>query len=59
MTLQVIRKQEKSIRISYIFNGALIAWGSRAQKLVSLSSTETELIALSEKVSEIMFCKMS
>jgi hypothetical protein len=39
------------------FCGALISWKSKATNGVSLSSTETEYIALSEVTKEIMFVK--
>ena len=42
---------------SLFFNGALIAWRSRGQRSVSLSSTEAEFIALSEAISEILFVR--
>jgi len=37
--------------------GALIAWRSRGQKSVTLSSSEAEYVALSEVCTEIMFMK--
>ena len=38
-------------------HGCLIAWKSRAQKTVSLSSTEAEYIAVSEVITEILYIK--
>ena len=54
---------DKDNRISvsgYIIyaNGALVAWKSRGQKSVTLSSTEAEYVALSELVTEVLFVKM-
>ena len=54
---------DKDTRISvsgYVIyaNGALIAWKSRGQKSVTLSSTEAEYVALSELLTEILFVKM-
>ena len=39
-------------------NGCLISWKSRGQKLVTLSSTEAEYVAVSEVCTDIMFIKM-
>ena len=38
--------------------GCLIAWKSRAQKHVTLSSTEAEFVAVSDVCTEILFVKM-
>ena len=40
------------------FQGCLVAWKSRAQKNVTLSSSEAEYVAISEVCTEIMFVKM-
>ena len=37
--------------------GCLVAWKSRSQRSVTLSSTEAEYVAMSEMVQEIMFLK--
>ena len=39
------------------FMGALIAWKSKAQPLCPLSSSESEYIAISELVKEVLFAK--
>ena len=39
------------------FQGCLVAWKSRAQKNVTLSSSEAEYVAISEVCTEIMFIK--
>ena len=39
-------------------NGNLVAWKSRSQKNVTLSSSEAEYVAVSEVCTEIMFIKM-
>ena len=39
-------------------NGCLISWKSRGQKLVTLSSTEAEYVAVSEACTDIKFIKM-
>lgn len=38
-------------------NGAVVCWGSRKQKLTSVSSTEAEYVAISEMCKEILFIK--
>ena len=39
-------------------NGCLISWKSRAQKHVTLSSTEAEYVAVSEVCGDVLFMKM-
>ena len=42
--------------IIYLY-GCLIAWKSRAQRSVTLSSTEAEYVSLSEAATEVMFIR--
>ena len=39
------------------YNGIMVAWKSRAQKVVSLSSSEAEYYAISECVTEMLYTK--
>ena len=53
---------DRNTRLSFtgyivFFNGAPVAWKSKAQRSVTLSSTEAEYMALSEMVTEIVFMK--
>jgi Reverse transcriptase (RNA-dependent DNA polymerase)/gag-polypeptide of LTR copia-type len=53
---------EKSTRRSVsgwliFYHGVLISWKSRAQRSVTLSSTESEYVGLTEMVCEILFAK--
>ena len=50
------RETRKSVNGWSIFiYGSLICWGSRSQKHVTLSSTESEYVAVSEATREILF----
>ncbi|HVW99086.1 MAG TPA: Ty1/Copia family ribonuclease HI, partial [Candidatus Babeliaceae bacterium] len=40
-----------------VYNGDIIHWFSRKQKLVTLSSTEAEYVALGEAVKELLWCR--
>ncbi len=40
-----------------LYNGDIIYWSSRRQKIVNLSSTEAEYVALGEAVKEIQWCR--
>ena len=52
------KETRASVTGYYIYlHGCLIAWKSRAQNNVSLSSTEAEYIAVSEVITEILFIK--
>jgi hypothetical protein len=50
-------RQSVSGYVLYL-NGALIAWRSKAQKTVTLSSTEAEYMALGDLCIEVLFVKM-
>lgn len=50
-------RQSVSGYVVYL-NGALIAWKSKSQKTVTLSSTEAEYMALGELCTEVLFVKM-
>ncbi len=50
-------RQSVSGYVLYL-NGALIAWRSKAQKTVTLSSTEAEYMALGDLCVEVLFVKM-
>ena len=53
------RNERKSVTgYCVYFLGCLIAWKSRSQKNVTLSSSEAEYVAISEICCEIMFIKM-
>src|SRR3954452_12845140 len=40
-----------------VYNGDIIHWFSRRQKLVVLSSAEAEYVALGETAKELMWCR--
>ena len=42
---------------AYIFSGAAISWEARKQRTVSLSSTESEYLAISEATKEALYLK--
>lgn len=52
-------KIDRKSNSRYVFklNGAIISWSCRKQKLVALSSTEAEFIAVCEAVKEINYLK--
>ena len=50
-------RQSVSGYVLYL-NGALIAWRSKAQKTVTLSSTEAEYMALGDLCIEVLFVRM-
>jgi hypothetical protein len=43
--------------MAQFYHGVLISWKSRAQRSVTLSSTESEYVGLTEMVCEILFAK--
>ena len=53
------RRWKKCHGVSSALHGVLIAWKSKAQPLCSLSSSESECIAISELVKEVLFAKQT
>ena len=53
-------KDDRRIITGYCIylNGCLISWKSRGQKHITLSSTKTKYVAMSEVCTEIMFIKI-